>query len=80
MYGNAPFHRVWFQNKISTFRWGVLRTTPHHAVPSQEVRDDFFVDVVHQSSCTLVVVSSVNQELLTGVLVNQRADLEPTEN
>lgn len=55
-------------------RW---ETTPHHAVPSQEVRDDFFLDIVHQSSCALVVVSSVNQELFTGVLVNQRADLKP---
>lgn len=54
------------------------RTTAHHAVPSQEVGDDIFVDVVQQSTCSLVVVPSINQELLTGVLVNQGADLETT--
>lgn len=51
--------------------------TAHHAVPSQEIRDDVSLDVVHQSSGALVVVPSVNQELFTGVLVDQRADLEP---
>lgn len=56
---------------------GVLRTTPHHAIPSQEVGDDLFVNVVHQTSCTLVVVSSINEELLTCVLINQGADLKP---
>lgn len=48
----------------------------HHAVPSQEVWDDFSVNVVQKPSWTLVVVSSVNKELLTSVLVNQRADLQ----
>lgn len=55
---------------------GVTETAPHHALPSQEVRDDFFVNVVHQSSCALVVVSSINEELLTRVLINQVADLD----
>lgn len=54
----------------------MLRTKPHHAVPSQEVGDDFFVNVVQQSSWTLVVVSSINKELFTGILINQGADLE----
>lgn len=49
---------------------------PHHAVPSQEVRDDFFVDVVQQSSWTLVVIPAIKEELLPCVLVDQGADLE----
>lgn len=55
----------------------VVRTglKPHHAVPSQEVGDDLFVNVVHQTSWTLVVISGVNKELLTGVLINQGTDL-----
>lgn len=59
---------------------GMLQTKPHHAVPSQEVRDNFFVDIVHQSSRILVVVTSVHKELLAGILIDQRADLETTEN
>lgn len=54
----------------------MTETAPHHALPSQEVRDDFFVNVVHQSSRALVVVSSINKELLTRVLINQVADLD----
>lgn len=54
----------------------MLWTKPHHGVPSQEVRNDFFVNIVHQSSWILVVVSSVNKELLPGILINQGADLE----
>ncbi len=62
-----------------------LYAEAHHAVPSQEVGDDFFVNVVNQSSWTLVVVSSVNKELLTGVFIDQGADLkirhqEPSES
>lgn len=60
---------------------GVLRCLliefpkPHHAVPSQEVGDDGSVNVVHQPSWTLVIVSSVNKELPAGVVIKQRTDL-----
>lgn len=75
------FHCVCVLRTKSTC--SALRTKPHHAIPSQEVGEDFFVYVVHQSSWTLVVVSGINEELLAGVLVNQRAHLEtirPSEN
>lgn len=54
--------------------WG---SVPHHALPSQEVRDDFFIHVVHQSPWTLVVISSKYEELLARVLINQWTDLHP---
>lgn len=52
------------------------RNQSHHAVSSQEVGEDLSVNVVHEASWTLVVISSINKELLTGVLINQGADLE----
>ena len=52
------------------------RYTSHHAISSQEVRDDLSVNVVHQASWTLVVISSINKKLLASVLINQGADLE----
>lgn len=56
--------------------WG---SVPHHALPSQEVRDDFFIHVVHQSPWTLVVISSKYEELLARVLINQWTDLHPDD-
>lgn len=51
----------------------------HHALPSQEVRDDFFIHVVHQAPWTLVVISCKYEELLARVLINQWADLHPDD-
>lgn len=50
-------------------------TVTHHTLSSQEVRDDLLVYVVQQAAGALVVISSVDQELLTGVLVDERAHL-----
>ena len=47
----------------------------HHTLPAKEVRDDFFVDVIHQTTGALVVIPRVNKELLPGVLINEGADL-----
>lgn len=48
----------------------------HHAVPSQEVRDDLSVNVIHQAPRTLVIIASINKELLAGVLIDEGTDLE----
>lgn len=50
-------------------------TVTHHTLSSQEVRDDLLVYVVQQAAGALVVITSVDQELLTGVLVDERAHL-----
>lgn len=47
----------------------------HHTLSSQEVRDDLLVDVVHQTSRTLVVVAGVDEELLAGVFIDERTHL-----
>lgn len=52
-------------NKFNSF------SDTHHTLSPQEVRDDLFVDVVHQTSGTLVVIACINQELLAGVFINE---------
>lgn len=47
----------------------------HHTFSSQEVWDDFLVYVVHQPSRTLVVIACIDEELLAGVLINERTHL-----
>lgn len=47
----------------------------HHALSSQKVWDDFFVNVVHETPRTLVVIASIDQELLSGVFINEGAHL-----
>lgn len=48
----------------------------HHTLSSEEIRNDLLVYVVHQTSRTLIVVACVDQELLAGVFVDERAHLE----
>lgn len=48
----------------------------HHAVSSQEVWDHVFVHVVYQPSWTLVVIPTVNEELLPCVLIDKGTDLK----
>lgn len=43
----------------------------HHALSSQEIRDDLLVYIVHQSPRTLVVVACIDEELLAGVFVDK---------
>lgn len=47
----------------------------HHALSSQEIRNDFLVYVVHETSSTLIVIACVDQELLAGVFINKWAHL-----
>lgn len=65
--------------------WGSLHTADstcttgrktHHAVSSQEVWDHVFVHVVYQPSWTLVVIPTVNEELLPCVLIDEGTDLK----
>lgn len=48
----------------------------HHAVSSQEVWDHVFVHVVYQPSWALVVIATVNEELLPCVLIDKGTDLK----
>lgn len=78
--GKTPnVHDCFLSGEIDLVLCSVRSPRPptHHALPSQEVRDDFSIHVVHQSSWALVVISSKYQELLARVLVNQWADLHP---
>lgn len=43
----------------------------HHALSSQEIRDDLLVYIVHQPSRTLVVIACIDEELLAGVFVDK---------
>lgn len=47
----------------------------HHTLPGQKVRDDLLVDVVHEPPRALVVIACIYEELLAGVLVNERTHL-----
>lgn len=47
----------------------------HHTLPSQEVRDDLLVYVVHEPSRTLIVIACIDEELLAGVFINKRTHL-----
>lgn len=47
----------------------------HHTLSSKEVRDDLFINVVHKTARALVVISCIDQKLLSCILINEWAHL-----
>lgn len=60
--------------------WELKSWDTHHTLPSQEVRDDLLVYVVHQPSRTLVVIACIDEELLAGVFINKWTHLRTEED
>lgn len=48
----------------------------HHAVSSQEVWDHIFVHIIDQPSWTLIVIPTINEELLPCVLIDKGTNLK----
>lgn len=48
----------------------------YHALSTKEIRDNFFIDVIQQSPRTLVVISSINKEFFSSVIINEWTNLQ----
>ena len=48
---------------------------PYQALSPEEVGDHFFVQVVDKASGALIIAAAVDEELLSGVLIDEGADL-----
>ena len=48
----------------------------YHALSTQEIWNDLFVDVIQQASRPLVVISCINEEFPSGVVVNEWTNLQ----
>ena len=51
----------------------------HKAIPAQEVGDVLFLDEIDQTARAFEVVTAVNHELLSRVLVDERIDQRPQD-
>lgn len=47
----------------------------YHALSTKKVRNNFLIDVIQQSPRTLVVISSINKEFLSSVVINEWTNL-----
>lgn len=52
----------------------------YHALSTEEIRDNFFIDVIQQSPRTLVVISSINKEFFSSVIINEWTNLQRKKN
>lgn len=50
----------------------------YHALPTQEIWDYLFIDVIQQASRALVVISCIDEELSSGVVVDEWTNLKVT--
>lgn len=48
----------------------------YHALSTQEVWNNLSINVIQQASRTLVVISCINQEFPSGVVINEWTNLE----
>lgn len=48
----------------------------YHALSAQEVWNNLSINVIQQASRTLVVISCINQEFPSGVVINEWTNLE----
>ena len=49
---------------------------PHQALSPKEVRNHIFVQIIDKAAGALVIAATVDEELLSGVLVDEGADLK----
>lgn len=50
-----------------------------HALATQEIGNNLFIDVVQQASRALVIISCIDEELPSGVVINERTNQSPED-
>lgn len=61
--------------QTSVWPWHGCNT--YHALPAQEIWNYLFIDVIQQASRALVVISRINEEFPSCVVVNKWTNLKP---
>lgn len=62
--------KFWVNISISKYSLNTNQT-----ISSQEIGYEVFVDVVHQTPSTLIVITSIDEELLPCVFINEWTNL-----